>query len=154
MRRINTTEPETFLIPKGYRGTVRVVFDQTCGQPVKYEAKRRLYEIPNDGILLTQFKAEQGFIDQKFYIIENGKRRKIEQLMVQAFNEEWTLEKNQSEPPRNRVSIFEAGRTYSDGSSEFYVCTYNQFRNYGVIYEQTFDSLITAKKSILKKKCE
>lgn len=135
MRRINTTEPETFLIPNGYRGKIRVIFNQKCGQPIKYEAKSRLYKIPNDGILMTQFKAEQGFINQEFYIIENGKRRKIEQLMAQAFNEEWTLEKNKREPPRNKVSIFEAGRTYSDGSSEFYICTYNQFKNYGIKYD-------------------
>ena len=154
VRQINTAEPETFLIPSGYQGKIRIILSQKCGQPTKYEGKRRLYVIPDDGILMTQFEAEQGFINHEFYIIENGKRRKVEELMVQAFNEEWTLEKNQSEPPRNKVAIFEAGRTYSDGSSEFYICTYNQFREYGVNYDQTFDSLTTVKKNTLKKNCD
>jgi hypothetical protein len=51
-------EPADFLIPKGYLGRVAVVFEQKGGEKPKYLNGRRIYEIPSNGILLTQFKAE------------------------------------------------------------------------------------------------
>ncbi len=61
-KKINTVEPEIFLIPKNYRGFVYISYNHKCGTPIKYEEDSRVYEIPNDGVLLTQFKDEQGFI--------------------------------------------------------------------------------------------
>ncbi len=121
-----TTEPETFLIPENYRGHVLILFNEECGNEVKYEVDRRVYEIPNDGIFLTKFEDEQGFINQEFFLVDKkGKRKKIEQLDVRDFNEEWTTEKNPNEPSRTKLGIFHAGRTYSNGNSEFYISTYN-----------------------------
>jgi hypothetical protein len=54
-----SVESETFLIPRNYRGRVRIIFNQKCGETIKYEDKRRAYDIPNDGNLFTQFKDEQ-----------------------------------------------------------------------------------------------
>ena len=113
-----TIEPETFLIPKNYRGCVRIMFNSKCGEEIQYENKRRLYKIPKDGILLTKFNDEQGYINFEFYLVdENGKRKKIQELDVRDFNEEWTTEKNPKEPSRDKLAIFHARRTYSDGSS-------------------------------------
>lgn len=149
----NTCEPETFLIPNNYKGEVRIIFNQKCGEKTEYEDKNRVYHIPNDGILLTQFEDEQGFINQKFFIVENGKRKEVQQLMVQDFNEEWTLEKNPNEPPRNKIAIFHAGRTYSDGSSSFYICTYNELKDFEFKYETKRDSLIENKVNKINKYC-
>ena len=149
----NTCEPETFLIPNNYKGEVRIIFNQKCGEKIEYEGKNRVYHIPNDGILLTQFEDEQGFINQNFFIVENGKRKEVQQLMVQDFNEEWTLEKNPNEPPRNKIAIFHAGRTYSDGSSSFYICTYNELKEFEFKYESKRDSLIENKVNNLNKYC-
>ncbi len=153
-KQINTIEPEIFLIPSSYQGKVRIIFNQKCGEAKTYEANRRLFKIPKDGILLTQFKDEQGFINQSFYVLEKGRRKKVEQLMLKEFNEQWTLEKNPREPSRNKLAIFEAGRTYSDGSSEFYICTYNQFKKYNFKYDQRFDSLAIDKARSVDKKCK
>lgn len=152
-KKINTVEPEIFLIPKNYRGFVYISYNHKCGKPNKYEANSRVYEIPNDGVLLTQFKDEQGFINQKFYLIDKGKRVKIEELFVQNFNEKWTLEKNKKEPPRNKLAIFYAGRTYSDGSSEFFVGTYNDLKKYD-LYKKTIESNLNKKIKSLKVKCK
>lgn len=152
-KKINTVEPEFFLIPKNYRGFVYISYNHKCGKPTKYEANSRVYEIPNDGVLLTQFKDKQGFINQKFYLIDKGKRVKIEELFVQDFNEKWTLEKNKKEPPRNKLAIFHAGRTYSDGSSEFFVGTYNDLKKYD-LNEKTIKSTANKKIKSLKAKCK
>jgi len=71
-------EPETFLIPEGYHGQVMIVYNQKKGKPKKYEGSRRVYEIPENGILFTAFPNEEGIIDQEYYFItDSGKRKKI-----------------------------------------------------------------------------
>ena len=150
---INTVEPKTFLITNDYRGKVRIFFNEKCGDEKTYENDRRLYNIPKDGILFTQFSDEQGIVNYKFYIVEGGKRKKVEQQMVQDFNEEWTTVKNPNEPKRDKLSVFHAGRTYSDGSMEFYVCTYDELKMYDFKYDKKFDSLINAKQKKLSRYC-
>jgi len=149
----NTVEPETFIIPKFYRGEVRIIFNQKCGNKINYENKRRIYEIPNDGILLTQFQNEEGFINQEFYISNNGKLEEIKELKLQDFNEEWTIEKNPKEPSRDKLAIFSAGTTDSDGNSRFYICTYNELKEFQTNYQMRRDSLSNAKILYTKKYC-
>ena len=48
-------DDEIYLLPKGYTGRVLVFFSRPEGQPVKYENRKRLYEISANGILKTQF---------------------------------------------------------------------------------------------------
>ena len=52
----NNPESETYLIPQGFTGRVNVIFSRKDGAPTKYENNRRVYEIPANGVLLTQFK--------------------------------------------------------------------------------------------------
>lgn len=74
--------------------------------------------------------------------------------MVQDFNEEWTLEKNPNEPSRNKTAVFHAGRTYSDGSSSFYICTYNELKEFDFKYETKRDSLMIEKIKTTNKHCK
>ena len=70
-------EPETFLIPQNYHGYIRIIYNEKCGTH-EYEGKRRLYRIPADGILITDFPSEYGEINQEYYFVDNvGKRTKI-----------------------------------------------------------------------------
>ena len=91
-------ESETYLIPSDYTGEIQVIFNQNgipikykneyghdttytskIGQPVKYENGRRLYEIPSNGILLTQFKNNDGFINREYYSVNGlGERIRLE----------------------------------------------------------------------------
>jgi hypothetical protein len=146
----NTNEPETFLIPISYRGKVHILFDEKCGQLPKYENGRRTYEIPDNGVLLTQFKDEYGFIDHEYFFVDSlGKRIVIPKMDVRDFNEEWTLEKNPNEPSRDSLGVFHWGRTGSGTFDEteysfveFYVSTYRQLGDtFGFKYDRQFDSL-------------
>jgi hypothetical protein len=83
----NRAEPEAILIPKGYEGEVIIIFDQKDGQPVKYEGKERIYEIPENGVLITQFSWTTGFTDKRFYYISQGKRENIEKVSSDNDNE-------------------------------------------------------------------
>ena len=99
------------------------------------EGKRRLYRIPSTGVLFTQFKDEQGWIDQDYYLISpNGQRKKLDVLDTRDFNEEWTLEKNPKEPSRDSLAVFNPGTMGTMGNSVdsnsrvflwLYIGTYN-----------------------------
>lgn len=134
--------PETFLIPEDFRGKIHIHFNETSGGIKEVENGRRLYKIPNSGILFSQFSDEQGFIDQQYYLIsKSGKRTELPNLDVRDYNEEWTTEKNPNEPSRNILGVFHAGRVSAGGSYEFYVATYQQLKDsFGFHYDKWFDS--------------
>jgi hypothetical protein len=58
---------ETWVIPDGFQGRINVVFNQPNAAPIPELKGRRIYKIPDDGILLTSSKLKAGFIDQQFY---------------------------------------------------------------------------------------
>jgi hypothetical protein len=68
-------EPEEYLIPAGFAGKVNILFGRSDGTAKEYEGGRRVYKIPSTGILLTQFNATAGFIDRKYYSVDEGGRR-------------------------------------------------------------------------------
>lgn len=152
--------PEIFLIPSGYRGTVNVIFNEPCGQKESKEGKKRLYIVPENGILITQFKMELGIINEEFYYIDaKGGRTSIPKMMLSDFNEETTTKRNENEPPRDQVGVFQWGNTGMsqwEGEQEynyysFYIGTYTEVRDsfstlYGSTskYEHVFDSLTHA----------
>ena len=71
-------EPETHLIPEGYTGYVYIVQSDSLGEPEQFDEGRRLYRVPADGLLLTQFGSNDGIIDQQyFYVGEAGASRQI-----------------------------------------------------------------------------
>ena len=100
-------ESNTFLIPVGFKGKVIIIFEQKNGTPTKYEKGRRIYDIPNDGILLTQFKLAYGLNDSKFYYKDSMDNR----VQLTDFNnaEESKLS--------NTVGIFASGTTGVYGNS-------------------------------------
>ncbi|WP_170227626.1 DUF6843 domain-containing protein [Flavobacterium noncentrifugens] len=69
---------ETFLIPNGFEGRITVVFNQPNATQIPIENDRRIYKIPEDGILITSSKIETGILHQKYYYIDkSGNRTKI-----------------------------------------------------------------------------
>lgn len=117
-------EPETYLIPEGFAGKVNIIFNRKEGSPVKYKDKRRIYEIPADGILLTQFTTNDGFINRKYYY-----KTKSEELKPLRNFENDTTKINKEE-----VGIFLDGISGVYGNSgepsaleyqEFLVSSYN-----------------------------
>ena len=95
---ISKAEPETFLIPKDLRGEIVIFYDESCGQSPIYENGGRIYKIPESGVLVTQFKKNRGYLDRKFYLVdENGNRIEIPQFHWQDFE---TEKRNQSYFPQ------------------------------------------------------
>ena len=146
------TTPETYLIPNGYRGQVYVIFNQKDGQEKEFEGRRRIYKIPTTGVLFTQFKDEQGWINQDYYYVtSSGQRKKLGVLDTRDFNEEWTTVKNPKEPPRDSLAVFNPGSVGGFGNSssdtnnkvflQLKVGTYNDVKYFNDFKSEYIDSL-------------
>jgi hypothetical protein len=71
-------EQEIYILPQNYTGRVLVIFDQKSGEPEKYEAKARVYVIPQTGILKTRFSINEGWKElPRFYYVEMDEKRQI-----------------------------------------------------------------------------
>lgn len=159
-RRINTVGPETFLIPENYRGRVNIIHKKGCGIKLEKTKEGIIYKIPEDGILILDSEQDYGFIDHNYYLVnKNGNRTELSKMDVRDFNEEWSLEKNPSEPPRDKLGVFHWGRTGSMGKTidengevsnkddlytfnEFYISTYSDLtEKFEFKYERKFDSI-------------
>src|SRR5204863_8774317 len=69
---------ETFIIPNGFEGRIAIIFNQPFAEPIPIENGRRIYRIPNDGILISSSKLESGWIDQEYYYVDSqGRQSKI-----------------------------------------------------------------------------
>src|SRR5688572_24570469 len=56
----NMAEKEAVIVPKGYKGYIVVIFNQKNGTARITQDGKRIYEIPSNGILKTQLKANYG----------------------------------------------------------------------------------------------
>ena len=141
---------EIFLIPENYRGKVLVIFEKACGTKKEFEKGKRVYRIPENGIMLTRFKyksADPNYREPQYFFLvdKQGNRKPIQEMNVQLFNEEWMTHKNPNEPSRDSLGIFYlATNDYTNHQYgySFYICTFRQYKeNFGDQYYKRFDSL-------------
>lgn len=59
---------EKYRIPYGFKGQVFIFFNRVDGTEKKYENGYRIYDIPTNGILKTQFKPNYGYQNVGEYI--------------------------------------------------------------------------------------
>lgn len=119
-------EKEVYLIPSNFKGKVNVIFGYSKGEPVKYENGVRIYEIPKDGILLTQFKVQEGLIKREYYYTNGPEKRVLLKIMADSEN-------------TNDIGVFRDGTIGVYGNSndtnaltfqEFYVTNKSSFESY------------------------
>lgn len=107
-------EPETFLIPRNFRGYIVVVFNENCGQSLVYESGRRIYDFSKNNIVITSANETLGVIDRKFYLVdENGNRTNIPEFHWRSYEEEqkdWHWSSSQIELSKYSVGVFWAYR--------------------------------------------
>lgn len=68
---IDYAQPEDYIIPDAFEGTVFVYYSIDDGQELEYQDSRRQYYVPDNGILYTQFQRPDGALDQRFIIGEH-----------------------------------------------------------------------------------
>ena len=104
-------EPETFLIPKGFRGTFVIVFVQACSaEPIFYEGGRRVYRIPVGGVLFQKGNRTYGVMDQQFYILDDsGARTELPVFYYSDYDQErdsWRWRLSNAELNENTPGVF------------------------------------------------
>ncbi|HVT86137.1 MAG TPA: hypothetical protein VHD35_13115 [Chitinophagaceae bacterium] len=118
-----------YLIPANYTGRIAVVFNQQQGQKPKYSNGRRIYEIPANGILLTQFDYKPGFVNYRYFHVDKKGNKTLLPIYEYDYNKDGTvhyLVKN-----KEQIGIFGNGTSVayaSDGSApglEVFVSTFN-----------------------------
>ncbi|MES2766550.1 MAG: hypothetical protein V4642_11810 [Bacteroidota bacterium] len=62
----NRAENCIYLIPKGFTGNVVIVFGQKNGEQIEYKNEKRLYRIPENGVLKTKFQKKYGIANMYF----------------------------------------------------------------------------------------
>jgi len=77
---VNKASDDIFIIPEDFKGTIAVIYGQENGTEKEYENGKRLYRIPQNGILKTQFelKGETANFGEYYYLTDNGQRIRIE----------------------------------------------------------------------------
>jgi hypothetical protein len=68
-------EPEVHLLPAGYRGPVVIIFGQADGAALEREGRARVYRIPTDGVLRTQFDPNEGWRAPDYFYVDGAGRR-------------------------------------------------------------------------------
>lgn len=145
--------PETFLVPKDFRGGITLIYDEPCGQTVPKVEGRLIYKIPDNGVMTLTNKFETGVIDQEYYFVDDNwnKIEKIPKLDQRDFNEDYPLEKNQNEPPRNKVGLFligtGGGSSLKNKDYKFHTMAVNSWdslraQKTGALTDRLFDSLL------------
>lgn len=131
--------PETFLIPEAFQGKIIIYYNEPCGQEQPKTDSGYIYNIPTNGIIILKRPIETGIIDQRYFIVDStGKKKKELPLFIQQdFNEDYTIEKNKNEPPRNKLAVFLGGTgngTEVDSKrfyfTELYVDSWDSLRVY------------------------
>lgn len=69
----NNSEDEVFVLPEEFIGPVMVHYNTSGGQPERYLNSKRVYDIPKEGVLKTEFKYQEGF-RQITYLTANGRK--------------------------------------------------------------------------------
>jgi len=77
---VNKASDDVFTIPANYKGTIAVIYGQDNGGEKEYENGKRLYRIPKNGVLKTQFelKGETANFGDYYYLTDKGQRIRIE----------------------------------------------------------------------------
>ena len=77
----NKSEDTITLIPINYQGTVQIWFNEDYGEKKLYEGNKRVYIIPSDGVLRTQFTPQFGWhYPEYYYITDDNKRIPIQAI--------------------------------------------------------------------------
>ncbi len=77
------TLPVTYLIPEGFEGMTRIIWDQPCGTAPRVEEGRQIVELPANGLLVMQSKEPlYAFKGALFYFKDNaGNKKQIKQII-------------------------------------------------------------------------
>lgn len=86
LKACNYTSPKIFLFPKNYIGKLRIVYEEKCGQKIRKENGKEIFEFYKNGILILSEKFN-GNINHKYYFVDSkGIKTEIPQANIDKQN--------------------------------------------------------------------
>jgi hypothetical protein len=98
-------KPELIQVPKNYQGEILILFDQPNGDSMVYSNGKRVYKIPKNGILFTQFPWNPGSINRKFCYSTSDNSTNIDEVKRNYLFKPGDADSNQ-------ISIIDKGPYY------------------------------------------
>lgn len=138
----NYTTPKIFLIPSNYEGTLRIIYEEKCGQHIYKKNGKEVLLFPPNGILILNENFEGGINNEYFLVDKLGKKTKISEILEfknRKTNMPCVLVGGSGTMSQiiNPNSKKEKDITYSD----FYLINKNTIDKYDFKKEQKLDSL-------------
>lgn len=82
-------DEEIHLLPDNFIGVVFIRFEMKEGFSERFENRKRVYEIPSNGVLDTKFKVNEGWRSQaEFYYVKGTNRTRIDTNKVQIYGQQ------------------------------------------------------------------
>jgi hypothetical protein len=141
------------VVQNDFKGDIRIIYNEPCGHETVFEKSLPVFKIPRNGVLISKYKRQAVLVDPKAYVIDsNGMRLEIPFFHIRQFNLSGQGPKTAAEPPRDKLGLFESGRSCHmpiAGSeevdcSQYTVGTFSDLKNIGnawIIDSVTHDEL-------------
>ena len=68
-------ENEIYLIPKGFKGIVTIIFNEKDYPVLKHEGGELIFEIPHNGILITSDKYPEKWHKERYFLIGSNQNK-------------------------------------------------------------------------------
>ena len=90
-------EPDVYLIPENFEGTVFVIYDYPFGEEINIIDNQRIFKIPENGVLKTKFKQNKKSYKFPYFYTYNksNKKEQIDFVLPGSFNSHNYTDKNQ-----------------------------------------------------------
>ena len=77
---VNKSSEDIFIINDNFKGTIVIIYGQENGKEKEFEKDKRIYRIPNNGILKTKFelKGEVASFGKYYYETEQNQKLRLE----------------------------------------------------------------------------
>jgi hypothetical protein len=134
----NYTTPKTFLIPANYQGTIRIVYEEKCGEKMHKVNGREILQFPENGILILNEKFDGGINNDYYLVDKSGRRTEIDE----------TIDYKNSSKKLPFILVGGAGTFVSDDNkknitySDFYLYNKDTLQTDNYKMSQQFDSLM------------
>jgi hypothetical protein len=140
----NYTTPKVFLISSDYEGTLRIIYEEECGQNIYKKDGKEVLNFPPNGILILNEDFDGGINNEYFFVDKLGKKTKISEIL-EFKNRKTKIPSILVGSAGTMSQVIEANSkkkkekdiTYSD----FYLINKNTTDEYDFRENQKFDSL-------------
>lgn len=69
---------EVFILPRNFTGYIMILYNQSSGMPIKIEDGKRIYQIPENGILITKSSNDESWMElPEFYYEKIDKTKQV-----------------------------------------------------------------------------